>query len=245
MKKTAVILSVITLVFASAVMAQKPTAGLEIIKGGITVDGKTADWTALGITPLIIDKKEQVAIGSVYWLGKEKQSAKVYVAFTEDTLFLCADVKAPRGAMNKYNGEDIYKGNGIELFIGFDNSEPGRQMYTETDYQIGFSSGQYARSTKEWKNKPEVFIYNLKQPVKDAKISVNPTATGYVLEASIPASALDGYYVADGLELGFDIGIDDVGDSGMLRKVQMTWSGDKEGWQNPKGWGKAVLKVKK
>ncbi len=245
MKKTAVILSVFVLVFASAVMAEKPTASLNIVKGGITVDGSTADWKALGIEPLSIEKKEQVAIGGVYWLGKEKQSSKVYVAFTEEALYLCAVVKTPRGAMNKYNGEDIYKGNGVELFIGFDNSEPGRQMYTETDYQIGFSSGQYTKSTKEWKNKPEVFIYNLKQPVKGAAIKVKPTDTGYILEASIPAASLDGYYVADGLEIGFDIGIDDVGDSGMLRKIQMTWSGDKEGWQNPKGWGKAVLTEKK
>jgi hypothetical protein len=39
------------------------------------------------------------------------------------------------------------------------------------------------------------------------------------------------------------VGIDDVG-KGMLRQVQMTWTGDKDGWQFPKGWGKAVIKAK-
>lgn len=245
MKRIVLFVSVLALVFASAAFAEKPTANLSIIKSGITVDGSTADWKALGIEPLIIDKASQVAVGTPYWLGKEKQSAKVYVAFAEDKIFICAEVKAPRKAMNKYTLGDIYKGNGIELFIGFNNAEPARQMYTETDYQIGISAGQYSAASKEWKVKPEAFVYNLQQPAKDAVIKVKNTETGYILEASIPASALDGFYVADGLELGFDIGIDDVGDSGMLRKVQMTWSGDKNGWENPKGWGKAVLKEKK
>ncbi len=245
MKKVLVIAVVLTAVFAGLVFAEKPVANLSKITGGITVDGKLDDWKALGIEPVVINKAEQVAIGKPYWLGAEKQSGKVYVAFTDKEILICADITNPKGAANKYNDGDIYQGTGIELFVGFDNTDVEREMYLETDYQIGISTGQYVKDTGKFKVKPSAFIYNIKKPATGAVVKCKPTKTGYILEASIPASLLPGYDATDGLEIGFDIGIDDVGAKGMLRTVQLTWTGDKDGWQNPKGWGKAVIKAKK
>lgn len=243
MKKIAVLVLVLTAIFAINVFAEKPVATLYKISGGITVDGKTDDWKALGIEPLAINTAAQVAIGKPYWLGAGKQEGKVYVAFDDKTMYVCADVTNAKGAMNKYKDADIYQGTTLELFLGFDNSSPDREMYMETDYQIGISTGQYVKSTGVFKVKPHVFIFNIKKPAEGAVVKCKPTATGYILEASIPASALPGFDATVGNEIGFEIGIDDVG-KGMLRQVQLTWTGDKDGWQFPKGWGKAVIKAK-
>jgi len=245
MRKLTVFALVLLLLTAVSVYAKKPVTTLCKISGKITIDGSSADFKKLGIKPVIIDTQKQVAIGKPYWLGKEKQSAKVYVAFDDEAVYLCAIVKSPKHRANKYKGGDIYKGNSIELFLGFDNSDPEREMYTETDYQVGLSTGWYSSKTKKLKNKPTAFIYTTEESITgQVKIKVKTTKTGYILEAKIPSDVFEGWDIEDGNEIGFDIGVDDVGDSGLLRKIQLTWSGDKNGWQNPKGWGIAKIKEK-
>jgi hypothetical protein len=233
---------VLAVLSVAALYAEKPAATIALIKSGITVDGSLADWKAAGIQPLNISKKTQVAVGVPYW---ENQSANVYVAFSADTVYLAAEVTNPKGAFNKNVDAKIYDGNCVELFLGFDNSDPGRELYTETDYQIGFSTGDYSKATKKFKTKPMAYCFNTLKPITDAKIVVKPTATGYILEASAPGSFFSGWDVRNGMDIGFDIGLDDVGAKGAVRKIQMTWSGDKDGWKNPKGWGKANIKVQK
>ncbi len=243
MKKAIVFVSVLAVLFSVSVFAAKPSATLPVITGAMTVDGSLADWKACGIKPILINTKDQVAIGVPYWLGAEKQSAEVYVAFSGTTLYMAAKVTSPKGLKNNKTDGNIYDGNGIELFIGFDNSDPGREMYTETDYQFGFSTGDYSKANKKYAVKPSVFCFNLAKTVAGAKIVTKPVEGGYIIEASIPAAFLAGWDAKDGGEIGFDIGVDDIGEKGLGRKIQMTWSGDKDGYKNPKGWGKAVLKA--
>jgi hypothetical protein len=243
MRKIGVLVLVLTAIFAVSIFAEKPVTTLSKVKSGdIKVDGSTADWKALGIVPIAINTEPQVAIGKPYWLGAGKQEAKVYVAFDDKTVYVCAEVTNAKGACNKYNGGDIYQGTAIEVFLGFDNSTPDRETYQETDYQVGISTGLINKAGAV-KVKPSAFVFNTKKPATGSVVKCKLTKTGYILEASIPASALSGFDSTDGLEIGFDIGIDDVG-KGMLRQVQLTWTGDKDGWQFPKGWGKAVIKAK-
>jgi hypothetical protein len=242
MKKTLVLVLVLAILSAVALYAEKPSATVALIKSGITADGSLADWKALGIAPLVINKKSQVAVGPLKW---ENQSANVYVAVSGDTLYIAAEVTNPKGPVNKNVDGKIYDGDCVELFIGFDNSDPSRELYTETDYQVGFSSGDYSKANRKFKVKPMVYCFNTQKPVTDAKIVVKATATGYIMEAAVPGSFFSGWDVRDGMDIGFDIGLDDIGSKGAVRKIQMTWSGDPDGWKNPKGWGKASIKAKK
>jgi hypothetical protein len=244
MRKIAVLAVVLVIIFSASAFAEKASSVITRISGGITVDGKTDDWKALGIEPVAIDTAAQVAIGKPYWEDNGKPTAKVYVAIDDKNIYVCAEVKNAKGAVNKYSEGDIYQGTAVELFIGFDNTDPDRGKYQETDYQIGISTGQYSRTSSSWKVKPSAYIFNIKKPAKGAVVKCKPTKTGYILEASIPASALPGFDATAGLEVGFDIGIDEIGKKGLTRVIQLTWTGDKDGWQYPKGWGKAVIKAK-
>lgn len=179
MKKIAIILTLV-LLLSSFIFAEKPITTLCKISGGITVDGALEDWVAVGIKPIEISKPEQVAIGKPYWLGAEKQSGKIYVAFTDETLYVAADIKSPQGIKNNKEEGKIYDGNSIELFIGFNNSDPEREMYTESDYQIGISPGYFLKSSNKWKVKPSVFCYNLNTQIKDAKIKVASAYNSFV-----------------------------------------------------------------
>jgi len=244
MRKITVLTAVFAVVFASGLYAKKPVAQLSYISGGITIDGSLSDWKKLGIKPLVLDKMSQVAVGKSAWDGADVHNGKVYVAFSDDMIYVAADVKNKTGARNKHKEGDIYQGTNIELFVGFDNSEPDREMYTVTDYQVGISTGQWSYKSKKWLVKPSAYGFNLQQPIEDAKVKVIPKKGGYIIEAALPADFFEGYYADDGLEIGFDVGIDDVGPRGYVRKTQMVWSGDPEGWKNPSGWGKAKLKAK-
>ncbi len=242
MKKFLVLVSALMALASSALMAEKASTTLPLIAAPMAVDGSVAKWKSAGIAPVVINKMSQVAIGGPYWLN---QSAVVYVAFSTKGINMTAVVKSPKGLKNNKTDGNIYDGNAVEIFMGFDNSDPSRELYTETDYQVGFSTGEYSKANKKYTVKPSVWCFNLQKPVEGAKIKTIPAEGGYIIDAFIPADFFPGYDARDGGEIGFDIGIDDIGDKGVARKVQMTWSGDKDGWKIPKGWGKAVIKKAK
>jgi hypothetical protein len=242
MKKFLAFVSVLMVLVSAAAMAERASTTIRLLASPMKVDGSIAKWKSAGIAPIAIDKASQVAIGNIYWLKAQKESALIYVAFSPKGINLTAVVKSPKGLKNNNVDGNIYNGNGVELFVGFDDSDPSRQLYTETDYQVGFSTGDYLKAKRKYETKPSIWCYNLQKPVEGGKIVTKEEKGGYILDAFVPADFLPGYDVRDGAEIGFDIGVDDVGDRGLLRKIQMTWSGDKDGWKVPSGWGKATIK---
>jgi len=246
MKKLVAMAVVLTVVFAAHLYAKKASTTLYKIKGGITVDAKLDDWKALGIKPIQLNKKEQVAIGGMIWDSAEvKPSADIYVTFTDDDIYLLADVTSKQGIFNNKTEGNIYDGNSVELFVGFDNSDPNREIYSQSDYQIGISPGSISKSTGKYDPKPSIYVYNLNKQVTAGEVKSRATKKGYILEARIPADVLEGYDIVEGLEIGFDVALDDQADRGRTRKIQLTWEGDKDDWQHPKNWGQADIKAKK
>src|SRR5450759_1101812 len=108
MKKAVVIASVLAVLFSVSVFAGKPAAQIPFITGAMTIDGSLADWKACGIKPIEVNTKAQVAIGGPYWLGAEKQSGEVYVAFSSTTLYVAAKVKSVKGMKNNKTDGNIY-----------------------------------------------------------------------------------------------------------------------------------------
>ncbi len=241
MKRTAIAVATLLVFMAIFVFAagkgEKPETTIWLLSKAMPLDCNTAAWKACGIKPIELNTVNQVAVGKEKW---KKQTAQMYIGYDDKNLYVLADVKTPSPLKNYKTGKDIYNGDNIEVFLGFNNSDPDRQSYLETDYQIGVSTGLV--SGGKTKTKPEAYCFNLNQSI-EAKIMVKPKSGGYILEAAIPVSAFSGWDMSEGKEIGFDIGFDDNG-SGKTkdREIQMTWSGDKDGWQNPAGWGKAAVK---
>jgi len=241
MKKTLVIAMAAVLVLSMAVYAEKAKTTIPIIAdGAITVDGALGEWSKAGVSPIMLDKASMVTHGKVEWLGKGKQDAKVYVAFAEEGVYFAAEVTNPKGIYNNAPGKDMWNGNAVELFIGFDNSDPSREMYTESDYQIGFSPGKIKKDGKV-ENPAEIYCFNQQVTITDGKIKAVKTKTGYIVEAFVPASFFAAWTLTKGMEIGFDISMDDV-TKGAARNVQLTWSGYVDSWKNPAGWGVAIVK---
>jgi hypothetical protein len=72
------------------------------------------------------------------------------------------------------------------------------------------------------------------------RTAVVPAVGGYVLEAAIPWSTLDGYAPKAGDTLLFDIAVDDAPpDAG--RRAQLMWNGTDRNHSDRSAWGRLVL----
>jgi hypothetical protein len=244
MKKVTVIAAIVLLVSAVFAYAAAPKQSTTISIVGKTFDGTLAGFTAAGIKPIVLDKPAMLTAGKTEWLGVEKESGVFYVAFGPDALYVTAVIKSPQGIKNPNSGKDTWNGNAAEVFIGFDNSDPSREMYTESDFQLGFNPGKISKKGKV-ETAPEVYCFNQEKTITDAKITSKKTADGYIITAKIPAKFFASWNVANGQEISFDASIDEMGPKGLARKVQLTWSGYADSYKNPAGWGTATLKAAK
>ena len=154
------------------------------------------------------------------------------LCWDDKDLYLLADVTDPTPMMNQHKGGDLWEGDGIELFTGFEALDQGGGLQFG-DRQVllgaGKAEGQFqsyiARGPKQVPC--QVFV----APKVDGK--------GYTLEAAIPFEAL-GFAPKENMQIRFDIGIDDSED-GSGRARQLMWNGSDRNSGDRTGWGKAVF----
>ncbi|MDR1964114.1 MAG: hypothetical protein LBQ50_10080, partial [Planctomycetaceae bacterium] len=87
----------------------------------------------------------------------------------------------------------------------------------------------------------QTFIRNIpkQQGTIQRFVSLKTDGTGYYLEAAIPFELL-GFTPKEGLEILFDIAIDDSED-GLARQRQFVWNGDNRVSGERGGWGRVRL----
>src|ERR1019366_454359 len=166
------------------------------------IDGDLSDWSA---SPVInLDKKENVVVGLTDWTGPDYASAKIFITYDKTNLYIGADIVSKTPQYNSMNGGDIYNGDGLEMYVGTDLSNPQRKSYSSTDLQIVISPGKNGENA-------EVYSVTDKGDIPDAKVATKLTAKGYTLEVSIPLTYFYKIDIGPGKSLGFDIALDDVG----------------------------------
>ena len=117
--------------------------------------------------PIVMDNQSYFQEGAS-WKGPQDLSAKIYLKWDAENLYLYAKVTDSFPMVNSKTKENIWNGDAIEMMV------PG--------YQVGFGTGDGAS------NKPSIWIWQRKRSPAGASIFVNKTAEpkGYILEASIP-----------------------------------------------------------
>ena len=103
---------------------------------GIVIDGKLDDWNL--DSPAVVEDATQLIKDAHMWKGANDLSAKFYLSWDEEYLYIAADVTedTPLGAieMLPIDGED-----NIILFISTDPAaDPGRTEYGTNDFMIYF-----------------------------------------------------------------------------------------------------------
>jgi len=153
------------------------------------------------------------------------------LCWDDRNLYLHVQVSDPTPMLNARQGADIWNGDGVELFIGWEDLDRGGPLLF-SDRQVLLSAGQPPDGRRCY------VIHAATQT--PCQVAVTPTVDGhgYVMEAAIPFAAL-GFTPKADQTLRFDLAIDDG--SGGDRQRQLMWSGGARNSGDRTDWGRAKL----
>ncbi len=200
------------------------------------IDGNFDDWPR--IDPIQLNRKEQILTveAKEFW-KKDDISGKVRICSDPDNIYIAAEIHDDAPAINPYEEGDIWRGDGLELYIGFGGPRLDN-WYTQEDVQIGLSPG-YKHIP------PSVWIWQVgrtSEQFDDAEIAVQKTPDGYNLEARLPVESLGIDSLTAPVIVGFDIALNDLDDAEREKKdCVLMWNGTEQNWRDPSHWGALFL----
>ncbi len=221
----------------------------------VTIDGNLDEWNL--DSPAVVEDATQVIRDVVFWQGANDCSAKFYLAWDEENLYMAADVTedTPLGAieMLPIDGED-----NLKLYISTDPSaDPARTEYGTNDFLVyfimdeGFWDTAIDRSMVP-KDARQRFVsvgMDGGESVLDGyECAVQNTATGFIWEAVIPWACfsnkkIEVYTPAVGDVLSCNFVITDISYPcpGTEYIPQMAWTGNLKINSDPSLWGSVTL----
>jgi hypothetical protein len=178
------------------------------------------------------------------WTGPSDLSGDARFSFDKDYFYVGATV-VDDTANNTSQFPSLFEGDSIEVYLGLDNSNPGRTGYlVGSDFQITLA----AKDDPEWQVDMggALGVPSVDPGPVGANAARKRTDSGYVLEARIPWAVLSqaaGVTVTPpslGTTIGFDVHVND-GDSTSTQENTFSLSGIPRGWRDPYAWTAAVL----
>jgi len=176
----------------------------------IAIDGKKSEGEWDGAYSVTMDRPDQDVTGG--FQSKEDFSGTYSFKWDEQGLYVLGEVNdaTPGQSDTPHEGQgpDYWSGDGIELFIGLDQSNPARAEYTlETDFQLVVGLGIPSKGGTE----PGWGIYHggkadaeEKGKIPASNVSVALTDTGYTFELLVPWTLLKAdAAIKDGQEIGW------------------------------------------
>ena len=226
------------------------------------IDGDLGEWNL--DSPAVVADAAQVIRDVVFWQGPVDCSAKFYLAWNEENLYIAADVTedTPLGAieMLPIDGED-----NLKLYISTDPAaDPNRTEYGTNDFLIyfvmdeGFWDTAIDRSMVPKDSRLRFVSLGMdggESVLPGYECAVQKTAAGFTWEAVIPWADLSSentlakknkvekYTPAAGDVLSCNFAITDISYPcpGTEYIPQMAWSGSQKINQNPSLWGSVTL----
>lgn len=221
----------------------------------IVIDGKLDEWNL--DSPAIVEDATQVIRDVVFWQGANDCSAKFYLSWDEENLYMAADITEdnPLGAieMLPIDGED-----NLKLYISTDpNADPERQEYGTNDFLVYFVMDEGYWDTaidrsmvpKDARQRFVSVGMDGGESVLDGyECAIQLTTTGFTWEAVIPWACFSNnkiavYTPAVGDTLSCNFAITDISYPcpGTEYIPQMAWTGNQKIKTNPSLWGSVTL----
>ncbi len=195
---------VLLTIFALSVPAITAEPPLEITlreSTGIRVNGRLNDWPSARC--LEIGRKTDVTRGSVAWVGEEAFSAKVFLSYDSDCLYLAAVVREEHSVAGAVTvGPPTGDSLEFTLSSGWDHPRPSG--WTRRDVSVILAPGQKSKTPIAW-------LPARGMAAPGARVVAKNTPTGYLLEASLPWSLFPGLKVGPGRKARFRLVLDGSG----------------------------------
>ncbi len=190
--------------------------------GVVAMDGSVTGWP--GRPPERIGS-DRLVIGQ----DGNGLEATFKVCWDEKSLYVLANVTDPTPMNNGEQGDMLWNGDGLELFIGSEQiDEPGALRFSDHQLLLGARKGGASHLLKA-----------AAQPTVAMAVVPSVDGSGYTLEAALPWSAL-GVAPKDGTTLLFDLAIDDA-PAGGQRTRQLMWNGGQRNSSDRSAWGRLQL----
>lgn len=247
----------------AAMMLSAPALAEEAARPNITahkadaivIDGSLNDWNL--DSPAVVEDATQIIRDAVFWQGPNDCSAKFYLAWNEENLYMAADVTedTPLGAieMLPIDGED-----NLKLYISTDpTADPDRQEYGTNDFLVyfimdeGYWDTAIDRSMVPKDNRQRFVSVGMDggESVLDGyTCAIEKTATGFTWEAVIPWTCfsnkkIEVYTPKAGDTLLCNFAITDISYPcpGTEYIPQLAWTGNYKINTNPSLWGSVTL----
>jgi len=154
------------------------------------------------------------------------------VSFNEESVNLAFSIKDETPRENSHQNEKLWDGDAIEIAISTNlNADTKRKFLLLSDKHFGVN---VSRETP--------YVWDFKTGERaDCLFKIVDNEKGYDLEISIPTGLLNNIELTNGLELDFEIAIDEGTKSGRIKQERWN-SGDQAGFhQSPSLWGKLKL----
>ncbi|MBI5397390.1 MAG: hypothetical protein HZA91_19000, partial [Verrucomicrobia bacterium] len=174
------------------------------------LDGQLEDWSNVP-GALLLNRREQATWGGGAWKSASDLSAKVWLAWRQDMLYLAADVTDDKIRQTE-RGAGIWKGDSIQLLLDVaPDEETARGHFGKGQFQIAFSPGNFQRTGYSLNDcPPEAYCFRPEGFVlKGALVAAQQTERGYTLEAAIPWPLLGVRQPAAGMPVSFEIAVFD------------------------------------
>ena len=201
-----------------------------------TIDGDWSEWKKVAHEY----PAQNIVYGKGNWTGEGDLNASYYVGWDANNLYLAVKVHDDR-YVQLAQGENIYKGDSIELLLDTNRSgDLATHALNSDDYQIGISPGRPIIAD----HNPEVYLWFPTQKSGDlSNVTVGAVDEGgvYRVEAAIPWSVF-GVTPAKGMRFGFAISASDNDQAGQQVQESMVSSVPTRHLTDPATWGDLVLK---
>jgi hypothetical protein len=193
------------------------------------IDGQLDEWQGVP-NAWTIDTKEQCVHGGNKWASPADLSAKVWLAWRQDYLYLATDVTDDRH-QQKGRAENMWRGDHIELYLdATPDAEPERKIFGAGQMQFGFNPGNLEKTGDPLVDiAPEAVVFNpLGFAPEGVLIAAKKTEKGYALEAAVPWALIAriGGKAAElpavGKTLAIEVGISDTDGSEAAQEKMMT-----------------------
>ncbi len=224
-----------------------PTATRALIRPGLkaearfmntapVIDGDWSEWKSVATEY----PATSVVYGRANWANEDDLAGSFYVGWDLTYLYIAAKVRDDKYAQNA-SGQDIFKGDSLELLIDLDLlGDFYSDQLSGDDYQIGIAPGRPAISD----NNPEVYLwYPSGKAGKLTSPNIKALYEGsvYRVEAAIPWSVF-GVIPYRGMRMGFAFSVSDNDQSSNSVQESMVSSAAGRALTDPTTWGEVILR---
>lgn len=146
-------------------------------------------------------------------------SGVLYTTWDEAHVYVAAIISDDQ-IVTQHEGADIWQDDCVELWFDCRHDAVTRTLFQDDEYQVGFSPNS------QYRNQPVVWAWRnpkAEAVVKAAQVASTMISGGYIIEAAIPWSSLQGCQPATGKMMGFNVSIVDKDEDQLW--THLTWSG--------------------